>query len=41
MRRAASILAALAVLTACATRTPAPECRGEVFPLNAPAEAPR
>lgn len=40
MRRIALSLAALAALSACATRTPAPACRGEVFSLNA-AEAPR
>ena len=40
MRRAAILLAALAALSACATRTPAPACRGEVFSLNA-VEAPR
>lgn len=40
MRRTVLAFAALAALSACATRTPAPACRGEVFSLNA-AEAPR
>lgn len=39
MPKVAALLAAL-LLAACATRTPAPECRGDVFPINA-AEAPR
>lgn len=40
MSRTALIAAALALLSACAGRTEAPACRGEVFSLNA-AEAPR
>ena len=41
MRRLLPALVLLAALAAgCASRTEAPACRGEVFPIN-PAEAPR
>lgn len=42
MRRLVPALAVLAALAAagCASRTEAPACRGEAFPLN-PVEAPR
>lgn len=41
MPRALIALALIAAAAAgCASRTPAPSCRGEVFPLNA-MEAPR